>query len=105
MNIHLKNLLIIIIISVTFMCINMDCKEHFYTDVLIKTHTPIHNNKLFNIDSEIDKNKKYFEWKSFWRSNFNNYDNNLNNIYKNPEYSPFKKPLLYDSIKFVKTPF
>ena len=58
MIIHLKNLLIIIIISVTFMCINMDCKEHFYTDVLLKL-IPIHNNKLFNIDSEIDKNKKH----------------------------------------------
>ena len=61
--------------------------------------------KLSKLHWRLDKNKKYLGWKSFWRSNFNNYDNNLNNIYKNPEYSPFKKPLLYDSIKFVKTPF
>lgn len=100
MDTHLKYLLIVFIMSVTFMCINLNCKEHFYIDVLIKK--PVRkpsSNKLFNIDNEIDRTPGRLGWKSFWRNNYSTYDDNLEKVFKDPEHTPFKTPLLYDGVR------
>jgi len=103
---HLKTILIILVVSVTFLCINLNCKEDFYVDIIIKSKpNKPQSKRLFNIDSEIDANKNHLGWKSFWRKHYSKYDNNLNNIYKNPEYTPFKQKLLYDGIRHLNTPF
>ena len=103
---HLKTIFIILIVAVTFLCINLNCKEHFYVNLIFKSKsTKPQMKKLFNIDSEIAANNNSLGWKSFWRKNYSKYDDNLNNIYKNPEYTPFKQKLLYDGIRHLKTPF
>ena len=106
MNKHTKIVLIIFISTILFMCLNMNCYEKFYVNVSIKKpqKKPC-KKKLFNIDEQIKTNQNPIGWKTFWRKNYASFDNNLNNVFKEPEYTPFKNKLMYDTVRHVRTPF
>ena len=107
MNKHTKIIFIIFISTILFMCLNMNCFEKFYVNVSIKKklNKKLSKNKLFNIDEQIKNKQQPIGWKTFWRKNYSSFDNNLNNVFSDPEYTPFKNKLMYDTIKNVKTPF
>lgn len=106
MNKHTKIILTIFISTILFMCFNMDCYEKFYVNVLIKKPPKtITKKQLFNIDEQIKIKQQPIGWKTFWRKNYSTFDDNLNNVFKEPEYTPFKNKLMYDTVKHVKTPF
>ncbi len=106
MNKHTKIVLVIFISTLLFTCLNMNCFEKFYVNVSIKKPTRKPQKKiLFNIDEQIKTKPQPIGWKTFWRKNYSSFDKNLNNVFKEPEYTPFKNKLMYDTVKTLKTPF
>lgn len=99
-NKHTTILLIILVLSVTF--IGVTLKEDFtpgYTYIPVKnTKTPFSN--IFNIDTMKHTQSGNLGWKKFWRENFSQFSDNLNNIYTD---SPFKnnpnQRLLFDGVR------
>lgn len=107
MNKHTKIVLTIFISTILFMCLSMNCYEKFYVNVFIKKSNRSQNKKqnLFNIDEYIKIKNQPIGWKTFWRKNYSSFDNNLNNVFREPEYTPFKNKLMYDTVKHLKPPF
>jgi hypothetical protein len=97
---HLTILLIILVLSVTFIGLNI--KEDFspgYLYIPVKnTKTPF--SKIFNIDDEINKQSQNLGWKSFWRKNYSQFSDNLNTVYKDNHLDKHPgKRLLFDGIR------
>ena len=56
---------------------------------------------MFNIDEQIKIKQQPIGWKTFWRKNYSTFDDNLNNVFREPEYTPFKNKLIYLSLLTV----
>ena len=102
-NQHTTILLIILVLSVTF--IGVTLKEDFtpgYTYIPVKnTRTPF--SKIYNIDTMKDSQAGNLGWKKYWRENFSEFSENLNNIYTD---KPFKnnpnQRLLFDGVRNIQ---
>ena len=99
-NHHITTLLIILVLSVTF--IGVTLKEDFtpgYMYVPVKnTATPL--SKIFNIDNMKHSQGNNLGWKSYWRENFSKFSDNLENIYTDKpfKFNP-KQRLLFDGVR------
>jgi len=99
-NSHITTLLIILVLSVTF--IGVTLKEDFtpgYMYVPVKnTATPFSKN--FNIDIMKHTQSGNLGWKKFWRDNFSQFSDNLENIYTDKpfKYNPQQR-LLFDGVR------
>tara|TARA_B100000963_G_C22630095_1_gene674501 strand:+ start:3639 stop:3965 length:327 start_codon:yes stop_codon:yes gene_type:complete len=99
-NKHTTILLIILVLSVTF--IGVTLKEDFtpgYTYIPVKnTRTPF--SKIFNIDTMKHTEQGNLGWKKFWRDNFSKFSGDLDQIYvdKPFKYNP-KQRLLFDGVR------
>lgn len=82
MELHVCIVLIIFALSIILMGLKMNLEK------------PI----KITLDNFKNNKKPNITWQKYWKNNYSKFDDNLENIFKEPEKKTYLKPLTFDGI-------